>query len=119
MQIHSSKGFTLVETLIALAIMAIIAVAILGSMTLSSRTTIITNTRETAKNIAETQMEYVKGLPYAGSYTASVPAEYANYTAAIQAAYLQDSFIQKITVTVSLQNKVIITLEGYKVKSGA
>ena len=101
----------------ALALLGIIGVGFLSALSTVSRVTLTTDERQTASNLAETQMEYVKGQGYATSYTpAPIPAEYAGYTVSINAASLQDSNIQKITVTAGRQNKIPIKIEGYKVR---
>ena len=113
----NEKGFSLVEVLISLALIGIIGVAFLSSLATASNVTFTTDEKETAKNLAELQMEYVKGQAYASSYTpASIPPDYVNYTATINAASLQNSNIQKITVTIQHEGKTVIELEGYKVK---
>jgi prepilin-type N-terminal cleavage/methylation domain-containing protein len=108
----NEKGFTLLEVLISLLILGIISVGTLGGLTQAARTNYYTNTRETAKNIAETEMEYVKNNPYSLTvypiYTPSPkPAYWDRYT--IQTPLVEsvpggDPNIQKITVTVSYTN---------------
>ena len=114
----SEKGFSLIEVIISLALLGIIAVAFLSALSTASSVTLTTDERQTASNLAETQMEYVRSQGYAASYSpAPMPTEYNRYTVTIDVASLQDSNIQKITVTAGLPNKVPIKLEGYKVRS--
>jgi prepilin-type N-terminal cleavage/methylation domain-containing protein len=116
-RVKGKNGFSLIEVLIALALLGIIGVAFLSGMNTVSGVTLNTDKRETAKNLAESQMEYVKSLGYAASYDpAPIPPEYDAFDVTIDAEYLQDSGIQKITVTITHQNKVVMNLEGYKVK---
>jgi len=111
------KGFSLIEVLIALALAGIIAVGFLSSLATVSAVTITTDERETAWNLAKTQMEYVKDQAYATSYaTAPIPDEYGGYTATIDVESLHDPSIQKITVTIERHGEEITTLEGYKVR---
>jgi prepilin-type N-terminal cleavage/methylation domain-containing protein len=114
---RSEKGFSLIEVIAALAILGIIGVGFLSSMATASKVTLQTDERQTKANLAETQMEYVKGQGYSTAYTpAPLTPEYIGYTVAINAAPLQDSNIQKITITVSRGNSSPITLEGYKTR---
>ena len=119
---HES-GMTLLETVIALAILGTIAVAFLGGVATSSKGVYAADERATAESLARTQMEWAKNASYsynATSYSiASIPAakDYINYSANITAEPLHelDDGIQKITVTVKHSDEVIIRLEGYKV----
>lgn len=110
-------GSSILEVLVALALLGILGTSVVMGLGTVSIVTGSTDERETAKNLAETQLEYVKGEAFAASYTpATIPPEYAGYTAAITAATLQDSNIQKVTVTVRHQGIMITTLEGYKTR---
>jgi prepilin-type N-terminal cleavage/methylation domain-containing protein len=111
------RGFSLIEVVVSLALLGIIGVGFLSILATVSKVTFTTDERQTASNLAETQMEYVKSQGYATSYEpAPIPPEYASYIVSIDASSLQDSNIQKITVTVRHQNKVPARLEGYKVR---
>ena len=56
----SSRGFTLIEVLIALALMGIIAIAFLSGLSTSSMALIIADEHATAESLARSQMAYVK-----------------------------------------------------------
>lgn len=119
----SEKGFSLIETIASLGILGIIGVGLLGALAVSSRATITMEERQTAANLAETQMEYVKSQTYqayGASYElALVLSGYPDYavttdTDAVPA--LSSGNIQKITVTVIRQDRTILELEDYKVR---
>ncbi len=117
------SGLTLLETVIALAIVATIAVAFLGGVATSSKVTYIADERATAGDLAQSQMEWAKNASYSYNATAysiaPIPAakDYVSYSANITAEALNDpdDGIQKITVTIAHSGKVVSKLEGYKV----
>ncbi len=119
----NEKGFSLIEVVIALALLGIIAIAVLSGLATASIALIIADERATAESLARSQMEYVKSIDYVDEATsypaASIPQEHidAGYSATITALPLHnpDDGIQKITVTISHNGKEIITLEDYKV----
>lgn len=61
---RSEKGFALAETLIALAVMGIIAVVILSGMATSFNAIHISQERVAAEGLAKSQLEYVKSQDY-------------------------------------------------------
>ena len=111
----NETGVTLIETLVALAILGLIAVAFLSGLTTAAQATFIADQRATAESLARSQMEYVKNLPYDISYPD--PGEYDGYSATIGVESLPDTDgdIQKITVTISRGGVDILTVEDYKV----
>lgn len=136
----SSRGFTLIEVLVALALFGIIAIAFLGGLATASRAVFIADERTTAESLARSQLEYVKnqdyiyyskpahddyhliGLGEEGSKGYTVKVEVEPIDPETGEAYDEgegvfdgDDGIQKITVIVSHDDKVVITLEGYKV----
>ena len=128
------NGFSLVEVLVALALMAIVGGGFLMVLANSSSHTLNSDNRATAESIARTQMEYVKSLAYDGSdnppvYTPAAlaaPLNAANWKVLVAAVRLDpkndgisdDDGTQKITVTVQFNQagtwKTILTLDGYK-----
>ena len=121
--VKNEKGFFLVEALISIAVIAIIAVVFLSSLSSTSKVLFIADERETAMNLAQSQLEYIQQQDYADSYTAAaIPGEYAGYTVAPPTVQnLGDGNIQKISIIVSHHGREVLTstgstLEGYKVK---
>lgn len=117
------SGVTFIETVVALAILGVIAVTFLNGLTTASKATFIADERATAESLARSQMEWVKNTSYSYNATEYSPApipgggDYVNYAAIIAAEPLHnpDDGIQKITVTVKRSDKGVIKLEGYKV----
>jgi prepilin-type N-terminal cleavage/methylation domain-containing protein len=125
----SKKGFTLIEVLVALAILSIIGVALVASLGLSSKVLNEDNTRQTARNLATAELEYVKNLPYDSinpiptySPKPELSDEYPGFTPSITTSIVHpivnpsngDEGVQKITITVTHGGKTITVLEGYK-----
>jgi len=121
----SSSGFTLIEVLIALALVGIIAIAFLSALSTASIALITADERATAESLARSQMEYVKDNnknPY--DFTDPQSYEQDNVESTIHPGYFisvsaeplhsPDDGLQKITVTVSRDDKEVITLEDYK-----
>ena len=124
----NETGVTLIETLVALALLSIIAVVFLGGLTTVATATLIANEQATAESLARSQMEYVKSQGYI-DYTDPEHEEYVEFET-VPVSYSVDftvetiddpdtgqplEGIQKITVIVSRNDDPVLTLEGYKV----
>lgn len=118
----SEKGISLIEELVALAIIGLIAVLFLSSMDTTYRGATTTKQIDTARVLAQGQMEYVKKLDYSSSgvYTPQTisSTDYPGYSATIAAtpAAQRDSLIQTITVNITRNGKTVATLQDCKVK---
>ena len=131
----NSKGQTLIEVLIALAILGIVVVAFMTALTTSSRAIIVADEHTTAESLARSELEYVKSWndyhPAPWSYdlpsnpppwdlSHALPPEYGNYSLHVSASCLPshdpDDGIQRITVEVYHQGKPVLTTSTYKVK---
>jgi len=118
------RGLTLIETLIALAILAAVGGVFLAGMTTSSTALIVNKDNITAESLAKSQMEYIKRQDYCVA-----PIEYdklddipPGYDIEITVEPLNprgdvagnDDGLQRITVTIKRNDKSLLTLEGYK-----
>ena len=63
----NQKGQTLIEVLIAIAILGVVAVAFLTALTTASGSLIIADEHTTAESLARSQQEYVKSQDYDAS----------------------------------------------------
>jgi len=125
--INSQKGMTLIEVLIAIALLGLIAVPFLTALSTSSRSIIIADERTTAESLVRSEMEYIKNCDYdyeteshpSASYEhADVPSpDYPDYTVSVDVEALNDpdDGIQKITVTVKRNSKLVLTTSTYKI----
>jgi len=128
----SSRGFSLIEVSIAIALIGVIAVAILSALSYASTVLIITDRQATAESLAKSQMEYVKNQQYI-DYLEDGHDDYDLITVDGEGYELElvvvelvvdpdESKLQKVTVTVSYdivrpENKVVeeqFILVGYK-----
>ena len=111
----SEIGTSLIETVVALALLGIIAVAFLSATATTSSTRLIADEHASARILAESQMESIKKQTYAFSYDpVLVPANYPGYTAVVDIDSLRNGNIQKITITIRHHDRDIETLESYK-----
>ena len=62
--IKDERGISLIEVLIALAILGLVAAAFLSGLATASRAIIIADERTTAESLARSQMEHVKNQEY-------------------------------------------------------
>jgi len=137
---RNQKGLTLIEVLIAIAILGMIAVPFLTALSTSSRGIIIADERTTAESLVRSEMEYVKSSPYNStgfsyniSTTTTTPppwdsshaldSRYAGYSVNVTGVPIDpatgnphaDLQIQNITVTVYHGAKLVLTTSTYKV----
>jgi type II secretory pathway pseudopilin PulG len=118
------QGSGLMEVVIVIGLVSILSITFLGSLGQVSGSISLTDEQQTAKTIAEHQMEYVKSLSFAASYTpSSISSNYPDYSVTINVAAVpsRDSNIQQINILVSHQGRPVylgqsaFTLQGYKV----
>ena len=114
------KGLSLIEVLVAVAILGIFGVALLAALSSSTRVAIKTDSYETGRDLAVAQMEYVKKSGWDGtSYAPDSTILPAGWGADISVANLQtengNATLQQITVVVSQNGNEVTRLQDYKV----
>jgi len=129
---NSEAGGTFIGTIMAVAILGIVAVAFLSGLATASKATFIADERATAESLARSQMEYVKSQDYInyaepdhGDYgLITTPDGYSVELTAVPidpdtgeplASPDQDMGIQKITATIKHNDKSVLTTDDYKV----
>jgi prepilin-type N-terminal cleavage/methylation domain-containing protein len=133
---RNEKGITLIEVIIALALLGMIGLAFLGALSTASNAVFITDERATAESLARTEMEYIKSQDYIdysdadhGEYgIITPPTDYVVTLSVIPfnpdtgnpyadlggGIFELDVGIQEITVTIEHFEDEVIILEGYK-----
>jgi prepilin-type N-terminal cleavage/methylation domain-containing protein len=109
------KGISLIETICALAILGIIAVAFLSALATTSRARATNDERTSAKILAETLLETIKTDNFTLTYDPEIPPEFAGYTATVTSPPERNGDIQKITITIHHGTRDVLILESYKV----
>jgi prepilin-type N-terminal cleavage/methylation domain-containing protein len=130
-------GMTLIEVLIALAIMGLVSIVFLGGMQSSYRANTVNQERVIAEDLAKYQLEYVKGQAYDSTNN---PPQYQSIqllTGVVPTGYYvqlistrldpkgdgtgNDDGLQEITIKVfkgsDASGSLLITVKGYKIQS--
>jgi len=136
----NSRGFSLIEVVIAIALIGIIAVAVLSALSTASIALIIADKRATAESLARSQLEFVKNQDYnpapnGGEATypeiTYIPDGYTigsfnrgdeivedvtgvPWDSEKHEPVYEDKGLQRIKLVIKHSGKVVITLEGYK-----
>ena len=131
LNIKNEAGMTLIEVLVALAILGIIAAAVPSGLMTASKAVKITDDRTTVETLAISQMEHTKKSPYIdfsevghGDYELISASE--GYSVEVVAVPIysdngtpvpsgEDLGLQMITATASHVDGASLTFETYKV----
>ena len=109
------KGSSLIEVLIALALLGIIGVLFLGGVANSSTARVTADERASSKILAESLIDSVKKMDYDSTYDITIPDEFSTYSANLTVESLGNDNIQKLTVVITHLGREVLTLENYKV----
>jgi prepilin-type N-terminal cleavage/methylation domain-containing protein len=125
---RDQKGFSLIEVLLAMALVGILGVSIPSALSGANRATITTNQHTMAESLARSQMDYIQNQPYDSAnitpvyaLLSNIPAPYSIVTPMAQRldpkgdGISNDDGLQRITVTVKNGSTVIFTLVDFKV----
>lgn len=116
MKVKSEKGFSLIETIVALALLATIGVSLFNGLATTSAARVSADEKVSSKILAEILMENVKKQSYSitGNYTYTIPDEYTGYSANFTVENIRNDYLQKLTFTIYHRNDDTFTLESYK-----
>jgi prepilin-type N-terminal cleavage/methylation domain-containing protein len=115
------RGLSLLEVVISIAILGILLAGFIPAMMGATRMSISTDEKETAKNLAESQMEYLLVQDYQSSYTpyADYSSQYPGFTVdniTVTGVSNRDNDIQSITVTVRRSGVIAARLSSFKTR---
>jgi len=103
----SEKGFAFIETIVALGLLGVVAVAFLGSVGTASKATMVSDEQVTAESLMRSEIEYIKDCAYqydATDYPVDPTLDMANGWSmpnpTVEALHSTDNGIQKVTITV-------------------
>jgi len=123
-----SRGFSLIEVSIAIALIGIVVVGILSALSYASMVLIIADRQATAESLAKSQIEYIKNQEYIdysdpehNDYNLITTLDGEEYEIELDVDTVLTG-LQKITVIISYDivrpgNKVVeeqLTVAGYK-----
>jgi len=116
------RGFSLLETLVALAILGVAAAVFLSSLATTSKATIINEEQTLAESLVRSQVEYVKSCTYqpgTSEYDVNpaltVPVNWSVPPPAVAPLHGSDDGIQIVTVSALRNGETILSVETYKV----
>lgn len=114
---RGQRGFTLIETLLAVLILSFIGVAFLSGLTTTSKSTALYQQRVTALNLAQSQMERIKASSYSGDngtypVSVTVPSGY-QITISTTSPVAGE---QMVTVSVNMSGHHLFDLKSIKAK---
>ena len=128
---HRQKGFTLIETLVGVAILGVISVALLSGLSTGYKSLDISKERTFAESLVKSQVEYIKEQQYisVANYAAVGPYDVidipphltgAGYTVEIsppvlvEVAGVSGHELQSITIKVKRHDKGKLTITFYR-----
>ena len=125
---NGNRGYSLIETLIAVLVLAVISVAVFAGLATAASANILSDKHTTAGSLARSQIEYIQLQPYDSvnnppiyDVISNVPVGYTIVTPMVtrldpkKNGTSNDDGMQQITVTVMHGTKTILTLTDYKV----
>ena len=119
----SEKGFSLTETILALALLGIVSAIFLGSIGTETKATLVTAEQVTSESLVRGEIEYIKAYPYqysASEYpidqTLNIPRGWHMPNPTVEALHEPDDGIQKVTITIQRDGEDEFSAIIYKVE---
>ena len=122
------RGFTLIEVLVAVAILGVIGVGYISATDASARGSRVVGEQVTARNLADTYLEVIRNETFAANYdnvTGAIPVPF-QYTVDIEYKFSLDSetwvddptdtYLQRIIIRVSREGRPVLSVCTYKMR---
>ena len=118
------KGFSLIETIVAMGLLGIVSAVFLGSIGTAAKATMINDEQVTAEILARNQIEYIKSCqydPYATEYLRDptllddIPSGWSMENPTAEALHGTEDGIQKVTINVQYHGRTMLSAFMYKV----
>ena len=111
---RSESGASLVEILVAVAIIAIVLVVFISALSTGSMGVGLATRRTTATNLAAIQLESIKAESYDAGGAYGMVDRPTNYEIVLATSVITTG-LQQVTVTVSYDGEALIELSNYKI----
>ena len=108
------RGISLLETLVALGILAAIGVAFMAALSTGTMSTATLDEQVQAESLARSQLEDIKNCPFSTNYPVTVDCP-PGYEVSIKVQPNEDNTLQEIAVTVSREGKALLKVTDFKV----
>jgi len=118
------KGFSLIETIVAMGLLGIVSAVFLGSIGTAAKATMINDEQVTAEILARNQIEYIKSCQYdhyATEYLRDptllddIPSGWSMENPTAEALHGTEDGIQKVTINVQYHGRTMLSAFMYKV----
>lgn len=107
-------GITLIEIIVSVALLSILGSALVGALGTGIKGTIKVDERTTAINLARSQLEYIRTLPYTEPPVYPTLTPPTGYTITVTGSTLTANVLQKLIVSVTANGVPVLDLEGYR-----
>lgn len=121
--LNGQAGISLLETIVALAILGVVALALLSGLATGVTATSVTEERAIAESLLRSQIEYVESrayVSYPAQYTINpllnIPTGWAIPTPTTSLVHATDDGLQKVAVSAIHNGETVLTISIYKVR---